>query len=101
MRNEELFQALPVDRVDGRPRAFAAVDLVHGRAIDGLPLVEKPNAVERGRLPLGERAQLAEHGAPPVDDRTVGIEGERPNHRLTGARDVRETEASGTSGGVR
>src|SRR5262249_44108581 len=46
MSEEELLQALPVDRVDGDPWALALVHLVHGRTIDSPPLVEKPNAVE-------------------------------------------------------
>src|SRR5437899_12970987 len=83
MRVHELVKSLAVDSVDGRPRALAPVDPVHGRAIDGLPVIEKPSAVEREPVSSGKRPELAENGAPPVNDRAVGIEGERLNHRPT------------------
>ena len=81
VRDEKLLQSRPIDRVDGGPRDLSAIDPVHARTVCGLPLVEKPDAVERGRPSIGERPELGENARPPVDDRAVGIEGERANRQ--------------------
>jgi hypothetical protein len=79
MRDEKLLEPRPIDRVDGGPRDLSAIDPVHARAVGGLPLVEKPDAVERRRLPIGERLEFGQDARPPVYDRAVGIEGESAN----------------------
>ena len=63
-----------VQRVDVRPRQFAAAHAVHRHGVAGAPVFGEGRAVDLQAVRGGERAGFGSDAAVPIDDRAEHIE---------------------------